>query len=522
VSLGVQLAAAAERHPHAEAVAWEGQGWDYAELAGRVRAVAGGLAELGIAPGGRVAAALRNGPNSLLLYWATQWLGAWYVPINWRLTADEIGYCVGDSQATVFAFEPDRPPVTAAAGVAGVDVSALDALAKADPVPEPALVAEDQPALMLYTSGTTGRPKGVPRSQAAEWAAALAHVIQCRYPPADRTLGVMPWYHTMGMRSLLSMVAVDGCLVVQSAFSGPGALDSIAAGGVTSLYLAPTLFHDLVRAAGERQGEVPAVPRLAYAGAPMTAALVERCWEVFRPEVFVNHYGSTEIYTFSVHADQRAKPGCAGRPGLHARLRLVAAAGDATPGAPAPDALAPGGFGGPIDLASPAAAIVGPGITGQIACHMSSPEAFSHYWNRPDADAKAIADGWYLTGDVGYLDADGDLWVQGRVDDMIITGGENVFPSEVEDLLVTHPAVSEAAVVGVADERLGQRVVAFVVSSGPPPDPADLDRFCVESGTLAAFKRPRRYHLVDELPKTSSGKVLRHRLRAAANPSHPS
>ncbi|HLI23552.1 MAG TPA: AMP-binding protein, partial [Acidimicrobiales bacterium] len=451
MSLGVQLAAAAERHPHAEAVVAGSQRWDYAELVERVRVVAGGLAGLGVAPGRRVAAAVRNGPEALLLYWATQWLGAWYVPVNWRLTADEIGYCVADAQATVFAFEPDRPEVAVAPGVSLVDVTALATLAGADPVAEPAVVADDQPALMLYTSGTTGRPKGVPRSQGAEWAAALAHVIQCRYPPADRTLGVMPWYHTMGMRSLLAMVVVDGCLVVQGAFSGPAALDAIAGDHVTSLYLAPTLFHDLVEAAAEREGEGPAVPRLAYAGAPMTAALVERCCQVFRPQVFVNHYGSTEIYTFSVHPDQRAKPGCAGRPGVHARLRLVE----------------------------------GPGATGQIACHMASPEAFTHYWNRPDADARAISDGWYLTGDLGYLDADGDLWVQGRVDDMIITGGENVFPSEVEDLLATHPAVSEVAVVGADDERLGQRVVAYVVAAGTAPDPADLDRFCLASGRLA-------------------------------------
>ena len=160
----------------------------------------------------------------------------------------------------------------------------------------------------------------------------------------------------------------------------------------------------------------------------MTSALVERCVEAFSPRLFVNHYGSTEIYTYSIHRDQRAKPGCAGRPALNARLRL--------------------------------------GENGEILCHMSSDEAFAGYWNRPDADEKAIRDGWYHTGDVGRLDEDGDLWLDGRLDDMIVSGGENVHPLEVEDVLARHPAVREVAVVGAPDDRLGHRVVAYVVVEG--------------------------------------------------------
>ncbi len=160
----------------------------------------------------------------------------------------------------------------------------------------------------------------------------------------------------------------------------------------------------------------------------MTAALVEKVAAVFDPEIFVNHYGSTEIYTFSVHRDQRAKPGCAGRPALNARLRLD------------------------------------PPGEGEILCHMSSDEAFTGYWTRPDADERAIRQGWYHTGDVGRADEDGDLWVVGRVDDMIISGGENIHPVEVEDVLARAPGVREVAVVAAPDERWGQRVVACVVS----------------------------------------------------------
>ena len=206
----------------------------------------------------------------------------------------------------------------------------------------------------------------------------------------------------------------------------------------------------------------------------MTSALVERCAEAFSPRLFVNHYGSTEIYTYSIHRDQRAKPGCAGRPALNARLRL--------------------------------------GENGEILCHMSSEEAFAGYWNRPDADEKQIRDGWYHTGDVGRLDEDGDLWLDGRLDDMIVSGGENVHPLEVEDVVARHPAVREVAVVGAPDDRLGHRVVAYVVVEGEVTA-EQLDEHCLASDTLARFKRPREYRFVGELPKSPSGKILRRMLR---------
>ena len=208
----------------------------------------------------------------------------------------------------------------------------------------------------------------------------------------------------------------------------------------------------------------------------MTSALVERVAEAFEPEIFVNHYGSTEIYTFSVHRDQRAKPGCAGRAALNARLRLD------------------------------------PPGEGEILCHMCSDEAFAGYWNRPDADEKAIRDGWYHTGDVGRLDEDGDLWLVGRVDDMIVSGGENIHPLEVEDVLARAPGVREVAVVGAPDDRWGQRVVAYVVADGDVTA-EELDAFCLASDALARFKRPREYRFVPELPKSPSGKILRRMLR---------
>ena len=220
----------------------------------------------------------------------------------------------------------------------------------------------------------------------------------------------------------------------------------------------------------------------------MTTALVERCVTAFRPRVFVNHYGSTEIYTFSVHRDQAAKPGCAGRASLNAQLRLV------RPGS-GPDA------------------VVEPGDEGEICCRLDSDEAFAGYWHRPDADEKSIRGGWYFTGDVGRVDEDGDLWIVGRTDDMIVSGGENIHPLEVEDVLARHAKVREVAVVGAADHRLGQRVVAVVVAE-PGTTAEELDAHCLADPALARFKRPREYRFVEDLPKSPAGKILRRMLRS--------
>jgi len=478
VNLALTLLYAAERTPAAEAVVQGSYRLTYAQLWERAARLAGGLAALGVEPGDRVAAIVKCRHQSVELYWATQWLGATFVPLSHRASEADIAYCRQDSQAKVlFEVDVDLEPL-----VGEEHPGALDR-------------DEREESLMLYTSGTTGRPKGVPRSHRADRAGGLSQVLQHGYRFGDRTLGVMPLYHTMGMHSLIAMSLIGGCYVCQPDWDAEEALRLIEQERITSLYLAPTLYHDLVHHPRLADYDVSSVETLAYAGAAMTSALVRRCAEVFKPRLFVNHYGSTEIYTFSVHRDQQAKPGCAGRASLNARLRLVR---------PDPDA-------GPED-------VVRSGEDGQVICHTSSDEAFSGYWNRPDADEKALKGGWYFTGDLGRLDEEGDLWLVGRVDDMIISGGENIHPLEVEEVLTRHPKVLEAAVVGAPDERLGQRVVAYVVAQAEVTA-EELDAHCLASTTLARFKRPREYRFVDSLPKSPSGKILRRMLREEG--AHP-
>ena len=503
MTLAALLERAALRRPHADAVVDGERRLTYAALAARARALAEGFRRLGVARGDRVLLVLRNRLEHVLAYWALQLLGGVATPVNFRLAPAELRYVLQDSGARVALGEAS----TAAALTEAAAGAAVRLIAVGEGGPSGAVAFEDVAAtrpgalpvvaggdfsILLYTSGTTGRPKGVPRTHRNHEAGAVAHVVQCGYTWRERTLGVMPLYHTMGIHSLTSMAAIDGCFVCQPEWSAAQALALIARERLSALYLIPTLFWDLVHAPGVAAADVSSVRKLAYAGAPMLAPLTEACVRVFRPEVFVNHYGSTEIYTFTVRPDVGAKPGCAGRAGLHSTMRVVVASTERRVG---PDEVVP------------------PGGKGEIIASLASEEAFAGYWNRPDADAKALRDGWYFTGDMGWLDAEGELCVAGRVDDMIISGGENIHPVEIEEVLARHPEVRDVAVVGEPDARLGERAVAFVVPRTSGLTSQALDAFCRAAPDLASFKRPRRVVFVRDIPKTASGKILRRLLR---------
>jgi 2-furoate---CoA ligase len=284
------------------------------------------------------------------------------------------------------------------------------------------------------------------------------------------------------------MALVDGLFVCVRRWNAKLALECISKHALTCLYLVPTLYHDLLADSAFPNTDTSSVRKLGFAGAPMNDGLLKRLSAAFEPELFVNHYGSSEVYTFSIDQDATRKPGSAGRAGINTRLRVVKL-----------DALSPD-------------EIADTGEEGQIIVDLLGDEAFEGYWHRPDADAKSLRDGWYFTGDTGYLDRDGDLYVTGRVDDMIISGGENISPVDIESLLSLHPAVDEVAVAGVKDERWGQRVVAFI-KRREYVDSESLDAWCRQSD-LVNFKRPRDYVFVDDIPKSPVGKILRRKLQA--------
>ncbi|RAI44726.1 AMP-binding protein [Rhodoplanes roseus] len=499
LDLGTSFVASVARDPDALAIVDGPVRLTYTEWYGKISAVVAGLDRLGLRPGDRLVTALQNRWEAATLHWACQLAGIVITPVNWRATAQELDFCIGDAEAAAVVYQDASADAVAGSraaaacrrmsvGVPGADAVPFEQLVAMAAAPVLPRADAEAWSVMLYTSGTTAAPKGVPRRQRAERAAAVAHVAQNLYGQHERTLGVMPLYHTMGVRSLLAMSVIGGTFVCLPRFEPARAVELIAAERITNLYLVPTLYHDLVRHPAFSPRAVAPVKKIGFAGAAMTDGLLKELTAAFRPELFVNHYGSSEIYTFTIDQNAPAKPGSAGRAGINQMVRVV------TLGAASPDDVAP------------------VGQEGEIVALLAGDESFEGYWRRPDADAKALRQGWYFTGDTGYVDADGDLFVTGRVDDMIITGGENVSPLEIESCLSLHPAVLEVAVVGLPDERWGRIVTAFVKRRSPV-EADELDAYCRSSG-LAAYKRPRRFVFVDAIPKSPVGKLLRRRLIA--------
>jgi 2-furoate---CoA ligase len=497
LDLGRTFLQSVERSPNALAVIDGKQRLSYAQWYDLVQRAAAGLSAQGLARGDHLLIVLQNRLEMATLHWACQFLGVIATPLNWRAKPEEIDYCATDSGAKAVVYEAISEAAVAAStvaqGLTRIAVGCAGALQYAQLLENapaaPILQADSSDiSLMLYTSGTTGRPKGVPRRHRHERAAALAHVAQNLYRRGERTLGVMPLYHTMGVRSLLAMALIDGVFVCVPKFDCAEALRCIADERITCLYLVPTLYHDILAWREKHGADISSVTKLGFAGASMSDGLLHRLDDAFKPQLFVNHYGSSEVYTFAIDQDATRKAGSAGRAGINTRIRVVPL------GASSPEARAP------------------TGVEGEIIAELCGDEAFEQYWNRPDANAKSIRAGWYFTGDIGYLDEDGDLFVTGRVDDMIISGGENISPVDIESVLSLHPAVDEVAVAGLLDERWGQRVVAFVKTRAEIT-PAALNEYCRHSDLLN-FKRPREYVFVREIPKSPVGKILRRKLVA--------
>src|SRR6195952_2886204 len=409
--LGTSLIASVARDPHAIAIIDAGMRLTYREWFGKISALVSAFDQLGLKPGDHILTALQNRWEAATLHWACQLAGLVITPINWRAKSDEIDFYLSDSQARVIVYQDvsadavkqstfAREVCRIAVGIAdpAPAVSLADLLAAA-PQDVGSRVSADAWAIMLYTSRTTSKPKGVPRRHSAERAAALAHVAQNMYGRGERTLGVMPLYHTMGVRSLIAMSLIGGTFVCLPRYDTGRALALIEAEKITNLYLVPTLYHDLVHASEFAATDVSSVRKLGFAGASMTDGLLKKLNDAFQPELFVNHYGSSEIYTFSIDQNAPAKPGSAGKAGINQQIKLVR-----------------------LNAAS-VADLAAPNEEGEIVALLAGDESFEGYWRRPDADAKSLRDGWYFTGDTGFVDDDGDLFVTGRVDAMIITGG---------------------------------------------------------------------------------------------------
>ncbi len=506
-TIGDTLELTAEKYPHKDAVIYprRGQRWTYRELDAKSNQLANALADLGTDEGDRVATMLYNGTEFILTLFACAKLGAVFTPLNYRLAPDQVSYVLNDAGATVLVSEDATRDVVAAARPDFETVTDIlhvdedrpafatpfdEALATApDTRPDRTVSGEDIYAL-LYTSGTTGRPKGVVHEHRDVLEHNLIFIAESEFRRDDIGLSTFPLYHAGELHvGLLPRVQLGATTVVHHDFDPNRVVEGIDQHGVTALFAAPTGWRAIVQAAAQGDADVSSLRLGLYGAAPMPADLIERCLEVFDAG-FLQGYGMTELgptVTFLHPDDQLDKQGSAGLPALNHDLRIVEPDGNPSAELP-PDEI------GEIIVAGP--------------CTMRE------YWNQPEATADALRehDGeeWHYTGDLGYLDDENYLYVVDRKDDLIISGGENIYPTEVEQVLRSHSGVTEVAVVGEPDDRWGERVVAHVVGETTADE---LDRFVRDSDGLAEFKRPRDYYFAEELPRNATGKVQKFKLR---------
>src|SRR5580692_1813873 len=335
LDLGTSFVASVARDPNALAIVDEGIRLSYAQWYARISSLVASFDRIGLKPGDHLASLLQNCEAAATLHWACQLAGIVITPINWRAKADELDFCLEDSESCAVVYQdvsaqavaqskraPALPRIYAgsgdAAGVLLFDRMVAELADDATP-----RVSAEAWSVMLYTSGTTSRPKGVPRRHRAERSAGIAHVAQNLYRRGERTLGVMPLYHTMGVRSLLAMSLIGGAFVCLPRYDTSRALALIESEKISNLYLVPTLYHDLVHSDAFARSDISSVRKLGFAGASMTDGLLKTLNDAFRPDLFVNHYGSSEIYTFTVDQNATAKPGSAGRAGINQQIRVV-------------------------------------------------------------------------------------------------------------------------------------------------------------------------------------------------------
>ncbi len=513
-TIGETLEQTVSRHPDNDAIVYphKDQRWTYDEFNERVNRLANAMSDLGIEKGDRVATVLYNGSEIALTVYACAKLGAVFTPLNFRLPAGEIEYIVNDAEAEMVVYESDtrtavedaRPELGSVDEFVFIDEDVpdgargfYDLLESGAPEPPDVVVDENDVYAFIYTSGTTGRPKGVVHEHRDMIEHSLIVIAEMNITRDDVGLSILPLYHCAELHAmLLTRVHRGATNVVHHEFEPRPALEAIERHDVTLLFAAPTAWHALARTAAETEIDVSSLERGLYGAAPMPEEVLNMSMEHLC-EDYVQAYGMTEIGpcgVFQPPEDQLPKQGCAGLPAPNHEVRVV------DPGA-APDEEVEQGDLGEIIIAGP--------------CTMRE------YWNRPEATAQSLreADGseWYYSGDIGYFDEDGYLYHVDRKDDMIISGGENIYPTAVEDVLFSHDGIEEAAVLGEPDETWGERVVAYIVG-GDDLTAAELDEFVRESDRLADFKRPRAYYFVDSVPKNPSGKVQKFKLRDGIGP----
>ena len=496
------LAHHATRSPEKAITVFEGETTTYGEMARRATALAGGLAEQGVGRNDVVALLSYNSPEFLETIFAANYLGAIAMPINWRLAAPEVRYIlehsgsralVCDDRLTDLADEAiggmAASPVRVCAGLSNAKGwTALADLRVPDTEVARVRAGADDMHRLMYTSGTTGRPKGVMLTHANLAWKNLAHIVEFGFTSDDLGLACGPLYHVGALDlTTTSLLAAGATTIIHRVFDAAAVVDELERSRVTAVWLAPAMVNAIMALPDVEQRDLSSVRVVINGGEKMPIPLIERVQRTFPRAWFADAYGLTETVSGDTFLDRHSlisKLGSVGRPCLFLEL----------------------------DIWDPEGSSVPTGERGEIV--MRGPKVFKGYWRDPEATAAAFEGGWFHTGDVGVRDEDGYLFIVDRFKDMIVSGGENIASSEIERVLYEHDDVLEAAVVGRPDDRWGEVPVAFVVlRDGATANDEALLEHC--RAQLARFKVPKAVVFLDALPRNPSGKVLKRELRAS-------
>ncbi|MFG1669404.1 o-succinylbenzoate--CoA ligase [Streptomyces sp. Y7] len=489
--LGSWPARRARKTPHRTALIHGGTPTSYAALYDRTTRLAHALRDRGIRRGDRIAYLGPNHPSYLETLFAAGTLGAVFVPLNTRLAGPEIAYQLADSGAKALLHGPSHAALVAGLPghtdvrtylETGPDYEATLASSPDEPIDAP--VTPDDTCIIMYTSGTTGRPKGAMLTHGNITWNALNVLVDTDLIADERALVSAPLFHTAGLNMLTLPVLLKGgtCVLVE-AFDPDATFDLIDRHRITFMFGVPTMFDQLSRHPRWPTADLSSLRILTCGGSPVPTPLIAAYQE--RGLTFLQGYGMTEAAPGTLFLDAEhaiTKAGSAGVPHFFSDVRVVR-----------PDLT-------PVDTDEPGEIVV------------RGPHVMPGYWGLPEETAASFAEGWFRSGDAARVDEDGYVYVVDRIKDMIISGGENIYPAEIEDLLLAHPDIVECAVIGVRDDKWGEVPRAVVVArEGTAPDPDEI--LASLAGRLARYKIPKSLVLTDELPRTASGKLLKSRLR---------
>ena len=477
--------------PSKTAIRFEGEDIDYARFAETIRGHARALMNVhGVERGDRVAFLGFNSPSMLTLYFACARIGAIFSPLNWRLVAPELAYILGDSAPRLLIADADHADLArgAAEGRPATKLVSVDAIARDAEAAE----GEDRdpdsgpetPCLLVYTSGTTGHPKGAVLSQQAIQVTAHNCIHYSGLTDADRVLTVLPMFHVGGLNILTSPAFyVGGTVILHRRFDAEATLRAIVEERPTQLVLVPATIQAVIDLPGWKAADLSSLRILTTGSSIVPVHLIDAIHARGIP--VCQTYGLTETSPVCIYqkpGDGLRKPRSTGKCGLHCEFRIADDDGNEVP----------------------------VGVSGEILIRGGN--VLREYWNNEEETRRSLRNGWFHTGDVGWRDEDGDVFVNDRKKDIVISGGENIYPAEIEQLIHRMDDIEEVAVVGREDARWGEVPVAVVVPApGTSIGAADfLARF---EGRLARFKHPKDVLFVDALPRNAMGKTLKHVLR---------